>query len=134
LLGTYRPDRHANRIDETAVAGTPQKPDWLDADAAWLWDLVCNGYQRGILKEVDTAALAGACRWWAEWRKWDRELAAGAENRYKTTVGASMAWTQFSKIAGRLGLSPSDRTKLRQERPVTSGGVASRKRRAHTPA
>ncbi|MHC4176877.1 MAG: P27 family phage terminase small subunit [Planctomycetota bacterium] len=110
--GQYRADRHGNRCDDRVATGAPRKPSWLQGDAAWLWTRVVNSLAKGVLAGVDTAMLASACRWWALWRQFDQQLAAGEGNPYKITTLAAMAWKHFSTAASKLGLSPADRTKL----------------------
>lgn len=65
------------------------------------------------MKATDTAVLVGCCRWWALWRRFDAELAAGKGDPYKLTIQSCTAWKMFVGTASKLGLSPTDRVRLR---------------------
>jgi phage terminase small subunit len=110
---TYREDRHGTRIDEQVAGGSPQKPDWLNADASWAWDEITSCLAAGVLASVDVLLLAGTCRWWAEWRRWDLAMGDGECDPYKAGCMAGMAWKAFTVGASKLGLSPVDRARLR---------------------
>lgn len=123
LDGTYRQDRHANRIDSGANLPPIEKPADLAGDAADLWDLLVRTLPPGVLGASDMPTLAGACRWWGEWRRWDRELSNPDSEMdvYKASILAGMAWKCYTQAASKLGLSPVDRARLdvsaKQESP-----------------
>jgi phage terminase small subunit len=113
LAGTFRDDRHGERIDEIAATGRPRKPDWLKGEAGRAWDFVVSSMAPGVLAKADSLVLAGACEWWSEWREYRRKRISGEGDPYKLLVMAATAWKQFMVCAAKLGLSPVDRTKLR---------------------
>lgn len=114
LRGTFRPDRHGDKGDTVTATGSPDKPDWLNADpwAGWAWDTVVGSLPPGVLASLDVLILAGACRWWSLWFRWDLELAKGEGDGYKLTIQVGLAWRNFERAASKLGLSPADRAKL----------------------
>ena len=115
LSGTYRADRHGNRVDDTVAAGKPLKPTWLKGDASAAWEAMVGSLAAGVLTYADSMLLAGAARWWASWRKYDGVLQAGEADGYKAMMMAAIAWKNFEKCAAKLGLNPIDRAKMRCE-------------------
>ena len=114
--GTFRDDRHGNRLDAAVKPGVPAKPDDLPAESAQLWDTVLKHLPEGTASELDAAALEMCCRWFAEWKRCQRELESGEQSDgYKWSIRAATASKQFSLLAGRFGLTPGDRTKLKVE-------------------
>ena len=113
LEGTYRPTRHAARLDEATVPGIPSKPVGMDGQAGWLWGMVTDHLPPEAMSQLDTAALVGVCRWWSLWREYDQQLDDGEGNAYKTLIMAVAAWKQFEKAAAKFGLSPVDRARLK---------------------
>jgi P27 family predicted phage terminase small subunit len=112
-----------------------EKPDWLDDDASWHWDLVATAYRQGILKAVDTSELIQACVWWSEWRKAHRALQtvdpAELPKMYQNLLYSSdRAAGRWQKAASLLGMSPVDRARIHVDSQPEKKGVASRTRRA----
>jgi P27 family predicted phage terminase small subunit len=119
MRGTYRADRH--EINEPEANGEPVMPAWLDGDAAEFWQRVIPELvQMGLAKAVDADALAGMARWHSIWRAADAKLQAGSGDSYKLTIEATTAWKNFSALAGKFGLNPSDRTKIKADPPASS--------------
>ena len=48
------------------------------------------------------------------------KLQAGDGDSYKRTIEATTAWKNFSALAGKFGLNPSDRTKIKADPPANS--------------
>ena len=112
-LGTYRPDRHRDRDKNPKADGSPTAPAWLTGDALDHWnETVPELVSMGVAKSVDSAALAGMCRWFSVWREADSRLQAGDGDTYKTTVEAATAWKNFPAAAAKFGCTPSDRERL----------------------
>ena len=118
LTGKYRKDRHAARGDAPAAAGAPKKPRHLKGEAAAHWkavvpQLVANG----SAKALDTAALVMLCEVWALYRYGMDRLAKEPELALvKDTRCNVLAYMSgWEKLAAKLGLTPSDRQRLRVE-------------------
>jgi phage terminase small subunit len=115
--GTWRKDRHGN--NEPGSIGTLTKPPTLDdPEANWFWDnhieqVIANGAGGG-----DLAMFISACNWWAVYKRVEQKTKA--DDSYRPFCMMSMAWKNFNTAASRLGLSPTERAKLRDlPRPST---------------
>ncbi len=138
MRGSYRRDRHGHLDGPPIASGTPAKPDWLDADAGWAWDVIAGSINPAVLASLDVLMMAGCCRWWSTWRRLDRQLQAGSGDPYKATVMAASAWKQFDSAARRMGLDPTSRARMRvpstpDDEPTNGklrffGGVSARTR------
>lgn len=125
LDGTYRSDRHGD--SPWMPNGEPQMPAWLSPEARELWQSLVPSLTT-IATEVDAASLTAMCDWWALYRQTrtaldlvqDRESTA----YYKLLQLAGLCWNNFSGIAAKFGLSPSDRAKLQVPQPQQPGGLA----------
>ena len=113
LHGTYRRDRHGDRVDGAIAPGPPVKPADLPADASELWDSILGTLPSDAIASVDYAALTACCRWYGVMLANLRLLEAGTGDAYKLTTLAAIASKQFATFAQRFGLTPADRAKLR---------------------
>ncbi len=104
-----------------AAAASIAAPPWLDGESSAIWeDLAPELHRLGLLKTLDVAVLAGACRWWAIYRKADRALRRGLVQTTKAVgqtrrpeVGiAKEAFEAAVRVFQRFGVTPSERTKL----------------------
>jgi len=107
LEGTYRPDRHGERLDGLAPVGKPKKPPGLSESERKMWNFVVRSLPSGVLSAADTFVLIGAVRWFC---RWSRLMGVGD---YKATCQAAAAWKGFMSAAGQLGLSPQSRAKIK---------------------
>lgn len=125
LRGSWRAD--LNRGEPKPPLGPPERPDWLDEEAAAVWDqLVPQLEAMGVLTRIDGMALARYCLIWKFWRR-----AALFVDKYGTSYsikdgnGRVKAFGQFPEVAqihklslalSRLeqefGLTPSARTRI----------------------
>lgn len=109
LHGDYREDRHGGRGPKTG--GEPlRKPDDLDEIAADHWDMICQK-RAAWLAGTDAPALETLCWLWSAWRRL-RALWMADLNDKNTRCNALAAEAEWSKLAARFGLSPSDRARL----------------------
>lgn len=107
------PGRRPLNEQEPAATGDPIKPSWLDEEASSFWDsVVPRLVTMGVAKEADSELLAAMSRWWSIWRSCDKLLVGGILE-WKVVCTASAAWKQFSAIASKFGLNPSDRQRLK---------------------
>lgn len=108
-------------------AGTPDRPDWLDAEAKAAWDhLVPLLTSMGVLTRIDGNALARYCRLWSRWREVESFIDQhGTMYPIKDEAGNPRCFQQWPQVAvaGRLaqqlaqleqefGMTPSSRTRL----------------------
>jgi P27 family predicted phage terminase small subunit len=118
--GTYRADRHAQRGDEPVALGQIDDVEWgEDQYARWMWERLLPMAEQVGAGEIDTAALAGCCQWYARFREGMERLAeldqtAVMYNRVQTSTNT--AWKQFVEMAREYGLSP--RARMQLARPV----------------
>ena len=118
MRGIYRADRHSDDNDPEAN-GEPVMPAWLEGDAAEFWQrVVPELVTMGLAKAVDSDALAGMARWHSIWRAADAKLQAGNGDSYKLTIEATTAWKNFSALAGKFGLNPDSRQKIKADPPA----------------
>ena len=117
--GTYQPCRHGDK--NYVATGSPQEPPWIAVDpvASKLWGLIVEHLPDKGLGAVDALILAGTVRWFLVWQELDKKL-VDDPGEYKTLQMAAMAFKQFVVGASKLGLSPSDRARLRL--PEGGGG------------
>jgi phage terminase small subunit len=109
------PGRRPLPEGEPRFAGSPEMPSWLDEDAGELWrSVVAELTHAGIGRKIDSTILAGMCRWYSLWRSFDQKL-QGGDVEWKTICGAAATWKQFSAIACKFGLTPSDRTRIKAD-------------------
>ena len=128
--GTYRPDRAAGGQEPTPPEVLDlDAPDWLDPYAREKWrELAPVLVTIGVLKTTDVDALAAYCVAWSQWRaasenigeEFALEVEEGGEaDKLRTRRLATFervtreANRQMQVWGDRLGLSPSQRTKIR---------------------
>jgi phage terminase small subunit len=103
LQGTARKDRHGRRNDLTLENYIPAAPDYFGQDALEEWQaLVTDSQYSRVLARVDRGMMELYCALRAEFRKHLRE---------GTEMPASRL-TVMANAASKLGLNPSDRTKI----------------------
>lgn len=125
LRGSWRAD--LNRGEPKPPPGPPERPDWLDDEAAAVWDqLVPQLESMRVLTSIDGMALARYCVLWTHWRR-----AALFVDKYGTSYTIKdgnqrvKAIAQFPEVAqvhklstalGRLeaefGMTPSARSRI----------------------
>jgi P27 family predicted phage terminase small subunit len=115
------------RNEPPTIDGVPDRPDWLDDDAKFMWDhLIPMLVGMCLLSKADGNALSRYCHLWSRWLKAERFLQKYGESYPlkddKGNVRCFMAWPQASvssKLARELarleqefGLTPSARSRL----------------------
>lgn len=82
----------------------------LEGEAQAAWDhLSPRLIELGLATELDSHELVAMCHWWGEYRKWCNMV---TDNEYRRMVGMAAAYKQFRTIAGKFGLTPTDRVGL----------------------
>ena len=134
LDGTFKPCRHGGD-GEPVADGEPERPRFLRGEALAFWKEVVPGLvEMKVAKAADAPALAQMCQWWAACRRFQKMLNRARDtdkNLFRITAALAMASDKFNSYAGRFGLTPSDRTRLRiggVEKPKQ--GLATRERKA----
>lgn len=125
----HRPS-NAEEPKPTVVASIAA-PAWLKAEAREVWSELAPELKRlGLLTVIDVQVLAGACRWWAIYRKADRVLAARGLTARTPSNGrqaapelaiADKAFKAATDVFSRFGITPSDRTSLQAPQPKEAG-------------
>lgn len=112
MLGVFRGDRHADRLNEPTFAGKPRKPRGLDDVASRLWDAVVPQLvDRRVVTQIDAAILTSMCQLWSLYQR--AVVAAADDPTSKDVRGAVTSyWNAFDKAAAHCGLNPLDRAKL----------------------
>ncbi len=107
LAGTYRKDRHGARADNHIAAGPlPEPPNWMQPEAVEEYRRVQQAFgDTGLLTCLDAGLLIAYCQLWA--RLVELEKAVPYEMPH------AAYFTTFATIAGRLGLDPQSRARLR---------------------
>ena len=105
LAGTYRADRHGRRADgHLATDPLPEPPHWLDGMALDEYRRIQQAFlNSGILTSLDSGMVIAYSVLYSQIAERTRE---GKE------VGAGH-FAAFATLAGRLGLDPQTRSRLR---------------------
>ena len=117
LAGTYRADRHGDRIGEVEpTLGFPDAPEWMLPEAKAEWERLRGDtrYAEAIAK-VDRAMLATYCQLWAR-------FVAGATASAPVPVSHVAA---LVNLGAKLGLNPADRSKVKVPEPEKPGNAFS---------
>jgi phage terminase small subunit len=103
LKGTARKDRHGKRNDLDLDNEVPSAPDYFGPDALEEWhSLVTDSQYSRVLARVDRGMMELYCALRAEFRQHLR----------KGTEMPASRMTVMSNVASKLGLNPSDRTRI----------------------
>lgn len=117
LQGTAQKCRIEKRKGELKVpAVMPAAPDWMPTEAKVEWGRVISLSQYArALSESDRAMLTAYCVMWAE-------IVTTVTRDGSSENIPSSRLMAFIQMASRLGMTPSDRVKIRlpEEKPVTN--------------
>lgn len=101
------------------LAGSPEKPPWLDPEASRAWDeLEALLAERRVLSRCDGPALAVLCSTWSGWRKAAEALArdgaatrtiAGGTKPSAELQAVDRLGKQLLGLLREFGLSPASR-------------------------
>lgn len=129
LHGTYREDRHGDRADVAGCVGQPVRPADLDEAGVELWDtIIAEHEKRGILGEIDTAALHMLCE---HWSLWNRAKAMAKNDPIDKEIRCAVTGYAgvIQKLLAKFGGTPVDRAALKinnarggKENPLVSFG------------
>ncbi len=119
--------RPINKDEPKPKPGRPECPAWLRPVAKRMWrKLVPMLDGMGVITKIDGNVVARYCQEWAKWREaeeylmkngstWAMEDRDGnvSYRRHPQCAIADSASMIMSALEGKLGLSPSDRTRLK---------------------
>jgi len=119
--------RPLNKREPRPADRAPTRPGWLLPEAKREWSRMVPALLRlGLLSEVDRAALASYCQWWARWVQAEKILTEQGLT-FETPNGYVQQRPEVAishKAAGmvkaylqKFGLSPSDRSRLSVDKP-----------------
>lgn len=108
--GGLRKERHGD--PEPEAVGQLTKPAKMTAQASWFWDQHIEQVKANGAGGGDLATFISACEWWSIYRSMQAE-ALKPKGDYRAFIKMSMAWKNLNTALSRLGLSPTERAKLR---------------------
>jgi hypothetical protein len=106
LEGTYRPRNH-DLVAEPDASGDPIRPEGLDENGVWLWDLVVTKW----MGEIDSAQLEQLCETWSLLKIAIADCKADPRDK-NARLTFSAHSQAFNALAGKFGLNPRDRAGL----------------------
>ena len=107
--GTYNVTRHKKRVDTKFTPATPDVDSSHDAVAKKLRRQILASYPKGVLTSMDGATLNAACELYSQW------VSMRGATESKEVNARCRIWAQFMEIAGKFGMTPADRAKLKVE-------------------
>jgi P27 family predicted phage terminase small subunit len=95
-----------------------EKPQFESRDASDLWDEVANSlHTAGKLSVADLAMLRSTCEMWGLYRAAFRVANSNPIDK-DARIAVTAYWAKFEQGAARFGLNPSDRQKIKADKPV----------------
>lgn len=107
LQGTYRKDRHADRVERRPMAAGMIAHSDVGRTAFWMWEHVTSERPEWI-DATDAAALWQLCELWELTCEARIELASDPKKR----TAYLQYHAAFERLAGKFGLTPADRARL----------------------
>lgn len=110
-----------------ALESLPEKPAFVSEAASQLWDDVAETlHKEKKLTLVDLALLQSTCELWGLYRDVvDKAVVDPVDKDIRIAVTAY--WAKFEQGAARFGMNPSDRQKIRANKP-TKTAIPARQR------
>ena len=119
ITGAYREDRHGARRDDTVAKKRLRKPEELQGESARCWSMTVGSLPAGVFNDSDFPLLIAFCNIWAKY----------VEAREENSVSAMLKLAdQLTRMACRLGLTPTDRSRLNIPEAPKEAGIKSRTR------
>lgn len=125
--GTYRADRDGPLPEDLPhLDGEIATPEFPDPAAKAMWeDHIQPLIGLSVVKPTDVPLAISMCQLWGLYCEC-YEAARLDPTDQDTRVAVCSYWTKFEQAAARFGMNPSDRSRLRLDKPVQ--GVRSRRR------
>ncbi len=125
--GTHRNDRHGPQDAQPEIDPTLTKPEFECPYASKLWDdEVQATIDAGLATKVDGPLLRSACELWGLYVM-SYQIALNDPTDKDARIAVTNYWAKFEQAAARFGWNPSDRSRLKIEKPKAPG-IAPRKR------
>lgn len=115
LHGDYRKDRHANRGPKSGGEAL-RKPDDMPEHASWLWDEVTRT-RAAWLCGSDAASLSTLCDAFHFMQTSRVALLTDPSDKNSRCAWSAYA-AVFASLGARFGLTPSDRARLGEDKPL----------------
>lgn len=115
-VGSFRSDRHGG--DEPPGIGVLAKPE-MSERAAWCWDQITEQLKANGAATADAPLVIRLCEWWDVAERCQEALKYSVD--LKVIRALSTATQHIEKLASMLGLSPTDRVRLRTQIKEESG-------------
>ena len=98
-----------------------KRPKFKSRHARDLWNSVAEDLQQaGVVKSIDAALLQCTCELWGLYREaFDRASADPTDKDCRLAVASY--FSKFEQCCARFGLNPADRSRLKVDKPETSG-------------
>ena len=118
--------RAMNRREPQSTRGIQSRPEWLLPEAKREWGRICGELESlGVLTAVDRGVLAAYCQAWARWAAFEQFITENGETQVieskangtyeqpRPQVAMAHKYYQLMMTAaGKLGISPADRSKI----------------------
>lgn len=115
--GTYRYSDSGDPEEKPEADGAPQKPVFASVHASELWDkTVTELVAMQVAARIDSALLRSMCELWGLYRI-SYEIAESDPTDKDARIAVVAYWAKFEQAAARFGMNPSDRGRLRIEKP-----------------
>lgn len=115
--GTYRADKSGALDEKPLIDGEVSAPEFRNPHAAELWESHVEPLiEVGVVKPTDVAMAKSMCQMWGLYCE-SFELAALAPADKDARIAVTSYWTKFEAAAARFGMNPSDRSRLRTDKP-----------------
>jgi len=126
LEGTYRHDRDGPLpADFSQLDGEIATPEFPDPAALEMWNThIQRLIDVGVVKPTDVPLAISRYELWGLYRH-AYEAARKNPTDQDTRVALCSYWTKFEQASARFGMNPSDRSRLRLDKPAL--GVRSRR-------
>ena len=131
LQGTYRHDRHSDRIDAVeGREGVPECPKWFDREGKSAWSRVTASLgELHLLSPDDWQKLAGLCQEWSVYVRTSKRLNAmkATDSGWSSTEAVKLksintaAFNNYCRVCGDFGLDPVSRGKIKVEKKEPVG-------------
>ena len=116
--GTYRADRDGPRPEDLPnLDGEIERQSFPNHAARQMWNTVVQQLiDAGVVKPTDVPMARSMCEFWGlYWSSY--KLASKNPTDPAIRVAVCSYWTKFEQAAARFGMNPSDRSRLRLDKP-----------------
>jgi len=125
--GTHRADRHGPIDSQVEFDPEIEKPNFECPYAEAMWNKEVQAtIDAGIVTKVDGPLLRSACDLWGLYMM-SCQIATNDPTDRDARIAVTAYWAKFEQAAARFGWNPSDRSRLKIEKPKASG-IQARKR------